>query len=75
MSEHKTRGTAATPPAGISRRRFVTTVAGAGTAFMIVPRHVLGRGLHGFLERGWLRPAVLAFSTVSALIVLADVAL
>jgi hypothetical protein len=45
MSEHKTRDNAATPAAGISRRRFVTTVAGAGTAFMIVPRHVLGRGL------------------------------
>ena len=29
---------------GVSRRAFVTTVAGAGAAFMIVPRHVLGRG-------------------------------
>jgi predicted dehydrogenase len=28
----------------VSRREFVTTVAGAGAAFMIVPRHVLGRG-------------------------------
>jgi predicted dehydrogenase len=28
----------------ISRRQFVTTAAGAGAAFMIVPRHVLGRG-------------------------------
>ena len=28
----------------LSRREFVTTVAGAGAAFMIVPRHVLGRG-------------------------------
>ena len=29
---------------GVSRRTFVTTAAGAGAAFMIVPRHVLGRG-------------------------------
>jgi predicted dehydrogenase len=28
----------------VTRREFVTTVAGAGAAFMIVPRHVLGRG-------------------------------
>ena len=31
-------------PTDVSRRDFVTTVAGLGTAFMIVPRHVLGRG-------------------------------
>lgn len=30
---------------GVSRRTFLTTAAGAGTAFTIVPRHVLGRGL------------------------------
>jgi predicted dehydrogenase len=29
---------------GMSRRRFITTAAGAGAAFTIVPRHVLGRG-------------------------------
>ena len=28
----------------ITRRKFVTTVAGAGAAITIVPRHVLGRG-------------------------------
>ncbi|SHK91911.1 Tat (twin-arginine translocation) pathway signal sequence [Rhodothermus profundi] len=28
----------------ISRRRFLGTVASAGAAFMVVPRHVLGRG-------------------------------
>jgi len=28
----------------LSRRQFVKTTAAAGTAFMIVPRHVLGRG-------------------------------
>src|SRR5262245_62510499 len=30
---------------GVSRRKFVETVAGTGAAFAIVPRHVLGRGL------------------------------
>ena len=29
---------------GVSRREFVTTAAGAAAGFMIVPRHVLGRG-------------------------------
>src|SRR3954454_22149799 len=29
---------------GISRRKFVTTVAAASTALTIVPRHVLGKG-------------------------------
>src|SRR4029453_1014507 len=28
----------------LSRRRFVTTVAGTGAALLILPRHVLGRG-------------------------------
>ncbi|HEX5217752.1 MAG TPA: Gfo/Idh/MocA family oxidoreductase [Vicinamibacterales bacterium] len=34
-------------PAGkdVSRRQFVTTAAGAAAGFMIVPRHVLGRGM------------------------------
>src|SRR5919106_6466728 len=31
-------------PMSITRRQFVTTTAGAGAAFLIVPRHVLGRG-------------------------------
>jgi predicted dehydrogenase len=31
-------------PGSPSRREFIKTAAGAGTAFMIVPRHVLGRG-------------------------------
>jgi len=30
--------------AGMSRRKFVSTVAATGAAFAIVPRHVLGRG-------------------------------
>ena len=32
------------PAAGLTRREFVTTAAATGAAFMIVPRHVLGRG-------------------------------
>ncbi|MDP9324833.1 MAG: hypothetical protein M3P13_14445, partial [Acidobacteriota bacterium] len=43
MSDQKTREEAVTVP-GLSRREFVTTMAGAGAAFMIVPRRVLGRG-------------------------------
>src|SRR5437870_10435346 len=35
---------AAQEAAGMSRRKFVTTVASAGAGFVIVPRHVLGRG-------------------------------
>src|SRR5918994_816113 len=33
------------PMGDISRRKFVSTVAGAGAAVTIVPRHVLGRGI------------------------------
>jgi predicted dehydrogenase len=29
----------------MTRRKFVTTVAGTGAAFTVVPRHVLGRGI------------------------------
>jgi predicted dehydrogenase len=39
MSEHEEE-----PTPGITRRKFVTTVAATGAAFTIVPRHVLGRG-------------------------------
>jgi predicted dehydrogenase len=38
------RPDASSTPSGVTRREFVATVAGAGAAFMIVPRHVLGRG-------------------------------
>jgi predicted dehydrogenase len=31
--------------AGVSRREFVSAAAGAAAAFMVVPRHVLGRGM------------------------------
>src|SRR4051812_10666949 len=33
-----------TTGSGVSRREFVQSAAAAGAAFMIVPRHVLGRG-------------------------------
>lgn len=37
--------------AGVSRRQFVGTAAGATAAFMIVPRHVLGRGFQSPSDR------------------------
>ena len=40
-----------TPQPGVSRRQFVNTAAGAGAAFMIVPRHVLGRGFQAPSDR------------------------
>src|SRR5262245_36341540 len=33
------------PPAGITRRDFMNTAAVAGAGLVIVPRHVLGRGM------------------------------
>src|SRR3954451_22416173 len=36
--------TAPPQPTTVSRRDFFTTAATVGAAFMIVPRHVLGRG-------------------------------
>jgi predicted dehydrogenase len=33
------------PTSGVSRRQFVTVAVGAAAGFMIVPRHVLGRGM------------------------------
>ncbi|MEO8078315.1 MAG: Gfo/Idh/MocA family oxidoreductase, partial [Acidobacteriota bacterium] len=45
MSENdKEPTTPPVEPAGVSRRKFVTTVAATGAAFTILPRHVLGRG-------------------------------
>jgi predicted dehydrogenase len=41
MGQKRTRSTSS----GVSRRDFVTTAAGTAAAFMIVPRHVLGRGM------------------------------
>jgi uncharacterized membrane protein YfcA len=47
-------------------------VVGVALAPVVLVGTVLGRRLHGLLEKGWLRPAVLAFSVVSALWVLID---
>src|SRR3954453_18986099 len=45
MSNHKRRQeTPRAPGGGVTRRDFVTTIAGTPAAFMIVPRRVLGRG-------------------------------
>src|SRR3982750_1561968 len=45
MSEkHDERTTGPAAPAGVTRRKFFTTVATTGAALTIVPRHVLGRG-------------------------------
>ena len=44
MADDSRQPAAAPANDGVSRRRFVTTAAGAGAAFLIVPRHVLGRG-------------------------------
>ena len=45
MSEQEKDPTAQpVEPAGVSRRKFVTTVAVTGAGLTIVPRHVLGRG-------------------------------
>ena len=40
-----------TVESGVSRREFVTTSAAAAAGFMIVPRHVLGRGLQAPSDR------------------------
>jgi uncharacterized membrane protein YfcA len=47
-------------------------LVGAACAPVVLAGVRLGRRLHDLLDRGWLRPAVLAFSTVSALLVLAE---
>ena len=45
MNENKPPDESAAPArTDLSRRQFVTTVATTGAAFLIVPRHVLGRG-------------------------------
>src|SRR3954469_9899313 len=45
MSDHKRlEGPTAAPSGGVTRRQFVTTMAGTSAAFLIVPRRVLGRG-------------------------------
>lgn len=50
-------------------------LVGAALAPVVLAGTVAGRRLHGFLDRGWLRPAVLVFAFLAALTVLADAAL
>ncbi len=45
---------------------------GAGLTPAVLAGTLVGRRLHDVLDRGWLRPAVLAFAFVAALVVLAD---
>lgn len=45
---------------------------GAGLAPLVVAGTVAGRSFHGWLDRGWLRPAVLLFAAAAALTVLLD---
>ncbi len=40
---------------------------GAGLAPVVVAGSVVGRRLHGLLDRGWLRPAVLLFAAIAAI--------
>lgn len=50
-------------------------VVGVACAPLVLAGTRLGRRMHDLLDQGWLRPAVLVFSAVSALLVLADAAL
>lgn len=45
---------------------------GAGLSPLVVAGSVLGRRSHELLDRGWLRPAVLAFAAASAVVVIID---
>lgn len=47
-------------------------VLGGALTPVVVTGTILGRRLHDWLDRGWLRPAVLVFAAASALVVLAD---
>ena len=47
-------------------------LVGLACAPLVVVGTHLGRRLHDLLDRGWLRPAVIGFSVVSALLVLAE---
>src|SRR6476620_4167593 len=45
MRRHPESSNPKDPSTGVTRREFAQTAALAGVGFMIVPRHVLGRGL------------------------------
>jgi uncharacterized membrane protein YfcA len=56
---------------GVARQVGLAEVLlGVGLAPVVVAGSVAGRRLHGFLDRGWLRPAVLLFAAITALIAL-----
>jgi uncharacterized protein len=45
---------------------------GAALAPVVIAGVLIGRRSHRLLDRGWMRPAVLAFAAVSAMVVLVD---
>jgi uncharacterized membrane protein YfcA len=45
---------------------------GLGLAPLVLVGSSAGRHLHAFLDRGWLRPAVLTFAAISAVVVIVD---
>jgi uncharacterized membrane protein YfcA len=45
---------------------------GVGLAPLVVAGTYAGRRFHVLLDRGWMRPAVLAFATTAAVVVIAD---
>jgi uncharacterized membrane protein YfcA len=47
-------------------------VLGIGLAPLVVLGSYGGRRFHDLLDRGWLRPTVLLFATISAIVVIAD---
>jgi uncharacterized membrane protein YfcA len=47
---------------------------GAALSPLVVVGTAAGRRFHTWLDRGWLRPAVLVFAVVAALTVLVDAA-
>jgi uncharacterized membrane protein YfcA len=47
---------------------------GVGLAPLVVAGSYAGRRLHSVLDRGWMRPAVLVFAAISALVVIVDAA-
>jgi uncharacterized membrane protein YfcA len=48
---------------------------GLGLTPLVLVGAYVGRRSHALLDQGWLRPAVLAFAAVSAVVVIADAAL
>lgn len=48
---------------------------GAGLAPLVIAGVVLGRRSHELLDRGWMRPAVLSFAAIAAVVVITDAAL